>query len=152
MSGKKLAFIIGIAAGTVAVFVMAVLCFALCFHSTDAEVIRANWKINLTGESKDIYYQDTGPSFHGDGPRLSVMQYSDFEDVRNAVAWKDGPDQEMETKVSDILASELKVEASYMPDFHTHYKYYYYKKDSLDTIYLIYKPSENYLYAVEDLY
>lgn len=147
---KKRRFILFL--GGAAVFAMVFLYLTFRWATTNAETIRANWKIDLTGESEDIYYKDTGPSFHGDGPRISVMKYPDFESVRKAVAWKDGPNKEMESKVSEILTSELKIDIKYMPDFKTPYKYYFYKKDSLDTIYLIYKPSENYLYAVENLY
>ena len=124
------------------------------FHwgTSEAETIKANWNIDLTAGSEDIYYKDTGSSFHGDGPRISVMKYPDFNAVGKIVDWEDGPNKEMESKVSDILATELKIDTKYIPDFKTQYKYYSCKKDSLNTIYLIYEPSENYIYAVEDLY
>ncbi|HEX3026893.1 MAG TPA: hypothetical protein VHR42_06665 [Clostridia bacterium] len=148
MKWIKPIFIIGITAA----FAVTILWFFLHGGPTDAETIRKNWKIDLTGESEDVYYKDTGPSFHGDGPRITIMKYPDFYAVRKAVSWKDGPSKEVESKVSEILTSELKVEAKYRPNFKTEYKYYFYKKDWLNTICLIYKPSENCLYAVEDLY
>jgi len=120
--------------------------------TSEAETIKLNWNIDLTAGSEDIYYKDIGPSFHGDGSRISVMKYPDFDAVEKIVNWQDSPNKEVESKVSDILTNELQIDAKYMPDFKTPYKYYCYKKDSLNTIYLIYKPSENYLYAVEDLY
>ena len=81
------------------------------------------------------------------------MKYPNFEAVRKVVAWKDGPNKEMESKISEILDSRLKVDAQYPPDFKTPYKYYFYiQEGGLNTIYLIYKESKNYLYAVEDLY
>lgn len=162
---KKWILPVAISCGAVAlVLSVGFIVFSLVQVNSESFTILLNWKINLRGESSDIYYKDTGPSVQGDGPRLSVMKYKSFQVVSKAVKWKDGPDIDLENAMNSFFATELPVEQKYMPDFTAPYKYYEYQ-ETIDGpvsetdpgaeigvvtyLYLVYDLKTNTLYAAE---
>ena len=43
--------------------------------------VNSNWNIHLPREYEEIYYKDSGASFHGDGERYSVFEYETLDEI-----------------------------------------------------------------------
>lgn len=55
-----------------------------------SHVLRMNWKFSLPYSARltEIYSQDSGPSFHGDGIRYHVFSYQNQEPIKEMCDWK----------------------------------------------------------------
>lgn len=146
---KKLLKFIVLAVLAIALF-LAVFIYVQ-INKTYTEIIDMNWSIKLPDSYKEIYAIDSGASFHGDGERYHVFQYTNENDINQAVNWESNKDKYIETEVNKVL-SELNVPEENMPDFQISYKYYTQLKDDSSKIYLLYVNNTKKLYVIEDIY
>lgn len=121
------------------------------------DVIYENWHIRLPEGGEEIYYTDSGASFHGDGVRYSVYKYENKETISNAFNWNNKKDKNMEEEVKDVLQSlkedNVKIPEKYKIDFNKKYKYIRKIDDYDDSkLYLIYIIDEKRIYVVENIY
>ena len=54
-------------------------------------VLEANWGIELPVKAicKEVYSEDAGPSFHGDGIRYHVFSYVKSSEIEKMLPWSD---------------------------------------------------------------
>ena len=54
-------------------------------------VLETNWGIELPVKAicKEVYSEDTGPSFHGDGIRYHVFSYFKSSEIEKMLPWSD---------------------------------------------------------------
>lgn len=109
--------------------------------------VNMNWKINLPREYEEIYYTDSGPSFHGDGERYSVFKYETLNEINNVVEWREK--NNIEPFVMSILG-RLEVPKEYYPDFNDDFRYYYEMKEDRSEIYIILNSRLKKVYIVEN--
>lgn len=120
------------------------------FNKPYSEIINMNWSIKLPKDYKEIYSTDSGPSFHGDGTRYHIFQYSSSNDIDRALDWANDKNAEMESKVTEIL-KRLIIPIEYAPDFQNQYRYFITVKKGPSTIYFIFVPTSKKLYIIEDI-
>lgn len=115
------------------------------------KIIDMNWSIKLPTAYKEIYSIDSGASFHGDGKRYHIFQYTKENGMNQSVNWESNKDKSIETEIDNVL-SELNVPKENMPDFQNKYKYYTLVEQDSSKIYLIYISDMEKLYVIEDIY
>ena len=56
-----------------------------------ASILETNWGIEFPVKAfcKEVYEQDTGPSFHGDGIRYHVFSYNNVSVIEKMLPWSD---------------------------------------------------------------
>ena len=56
-----------------------------------SSVLEANWDIKLPVKAfcKEVYSEDAGPSFHGDGIRYHVFSYVKSSEIEKMLPWSD---------------------------------------------------------------
>ena len=56
-----------------------------------SSVLEANWDIELPVKAlcKEVYSEDTGPSFHGDGIRYHVFRFTNSSEIEKMLPWSD---------------------------------------------------------------
>ncbi|SCJ60459.1 Uncharacterised protein [uncultured Clostridium sp.] len=110
--------------------------------------INRNWKINLPREYEEIYYTDSGPSFHGDGERYSIFQYETLKEVDNLLQWQD-KNNYADHNIKEILY-KLEVPKKYYPDLNGELKYYYITKEDRSKLYIIFNRDLRKIYIIEN--
>lgn len=127
----------------------------MLFWSSD-DVIYENWNIRLPQNGEEIYYTDSGDSFHGDGIRYSVYKYSSGEIVDNAFQWNDKKDKNMEEEIKEVVENlkeeDGEISEEYKINFSKRYEYIRKDKDDNSKLYLIHIIDENRIYVIEDIY
>ena len=116
------------------------------------DVIEYNWNIRLPEGGKEIYYITGQPSFHGDGPRLSVYEYDNEEIIKSSFTWEDKKNTNMEVEINNVLKmldNYNDVSKKYIPNLKKDYKYMNKTKDDNSNLYLIYINGENRIYVIE---
>lgn len=113
-------------------------------------ILNINWKLNLPRQYEDIYYKDSGASFHGDGARYSVFQYNTLEEINNTIELNSKNDT-MEPAITKILEN-LKVSKDYYPDFNNDFKYYYKVKEDNSQLYILIDSTLKKAYIVENIF
>lgn len=126
----------------------------MLFMDSD-DVIYENWHIRLPEDNKEIYYTDSGSSFHGDGERYSIYEYKNEEIVSKAFDWKDKKDNKLEEEIREVI-DRLKEQNKNIPkkyeiDFKKKYKYITKIKEDNSKLYLLYIIGENRIYVIEDI-
>lgn len=121
------------------------------------DVIYENWHIRLPEGGEEIYYTDSGASFHGDGVRYSVYKYDNKETISNTFNWKNKKDKNIEEEIKELLQylkeDNVKIPEKYKIDFNKKYKYIRKIDDYDDSkLYLIYIIDEKRIYVVENIY
>lgn len=121
------------------------------------DVIYENWHIRLPEGGEEIYYTDSGASFHGDGVRYSVYKYDNKETISNVFNWKNKKDKNIEEEIKELLQylkeDNVKIPEKYKIDFNKKYKYIRKIDDYDDSkLYLIYIIDEKRIYVVENIY
>ena len=120
------------------------------------DVIYENWNIRLPQNGEEIYYTDSGASFHGDGERYSVYEYENKEIINSDFDWKNKKDEDMEREIKEVLEKlkeqDVKISEEYKIDFNKKYEYIRKTKDDNSELYLIYIIEENKIYVIEDIY
>ena len=58
-------------------------------NSNYSMILKMNWGLQMPAKSKciEIYEQDTGDSFHGDGKRYHVFSYENEDEVKAMFTW-----------------------------------------------------------------
>lgn len=116
--------------------------------NTYSNIIKSNWKIELSSSYKEIYSSDSGPSFLGDGYRYHIFEYKTSNDIKNFLDWKTYKNPSMELDINNIL-SELKVPNEYLPSFEYEYKHFLKTEDDYSKLYIIFNENKNRIYVVE---
>lgn len=119
------------------------------------DVIYENWNIRLPQNGEEIYYTDSGASFHGDGERYSVYEYGNKEIINNVFDWKSKKDEDMERKVKEVLEKleeDVNISEEYKIDFNKKYEYIRKAKNDNSELYLIHIIEENKIYVIEEIY
>ena len=120
-----------------------------------AHVIKINWNIEFPiWGCKEIYNIDSGPSFHGDGMRYHIFQYSNTDAISGAVPWAEQEGQSRHGKsfcaVTEEWLDELEVPTEYRPNYHVSDYYFYYDIQSDNSeIVIFFDEEEIKLYIVE---
>ena len=81
-----------------------------------AGVVNLNWGLDLPMEDACLYETDSGESFHGDGERYHVLEYSPDSGLAKALEREADPLAPSEEAVNEILDG-LSVPAERRPDF-----------------------------------
>jgi hypothetical protein len=115
------------------------------------KIIHKNWSIKLPDSYKKIYSIDSGASFHGDGERYHIFQYTNENDIKQSLNWESNKDKSIEAEVDKVL-SKLNVPKEHMPEFQNNYKYYTLSKQDSSKIYLVFISDTEKLYVIEDIY
>lgn len=117
-------------------------------------VIGKNWGIALPDEAyfTEIYEQDSGASFHGDGIRYHIFEYEQEEFVTGMLEWKTVEDKtsyhESYSVAADEWFSEISVEKSYYPDYDNCLYWYKAQEDNSEII-IFWDRKANLLYVLE---
>ncbi|WP_238900410.1 hypothetical protein [Clostridium sp. YIM B02500] len=125
--------------------------FYIQINKPYTEGIDRNWSIKLPNSYKEIYSKESEASFHGDGERYHVFEYTNEEDINQSVDWENNKDKSVETEINKVL-STLNVPKENMPNFQSNYKYYTSKDKDSSKIYLIFFTDTKKLYVIEDIF
>ena len=113
-----------------------------------SNIIKSNWKIELSPSYKETYSSDSGPSFLGDGYRYHIFEYKTSNDIKDSLDWQTYKNPSMELDINNIL-SELKVPNEYLPSFEYEYKHFLKTEDDYSKLYIVFNEKENKIYVVE---
>lgn len=122
-----------------------------------SSVLEANWGIKLPVKAlcKEVYREDTGPSFHGDGIRYHVFSYRYEDYIDLMFAWSGNLENETlfyesYTEAADIWLSELDIPEEQYPDYDSCFCWYKNEHDNSEII-IFWNPEINRLYIVENI-
>ena len=112
--------------------------------------VELNWDLSLPESSEAVYETDSGPSFHGDGERYHVLQYTVGSGIESALAWQAPPVDADEAEAMVTLMDSLDIPDPLRPDlescrWHTAED----PSDSRDHLYLLFDSSTLELYILE---
>lgn len=79
-------------------------------------VVELNWGLALPESWEDVYKTDSGPSFHGDGMRYHVLQYTVGSGIESALAWQAPPVDADEAEAMVTLMDVLDIPNRLRPD------------------------------------
>ena len=129
-------------------------------------VLEANWGIELPVKAicKEVYSEDAGPSFHGDGIRYHVFSYKNSDAIGQMLPWSDidgntlawsqiqGQEKNYQTynEGADIWLSELDIPQEQYPDYDSCFSWYKNAHDNSEII-IFWNPEINRLYIVENI-
>ena len=131
-----------------------------------ASVLKSNWGIELPVKAfcKEVYSEDAGPSFHGDGIRYHVFSYTNSSEIEKMLPWSDGNGNTLAWsqtqgegkryqtyhEATDLWLSELEIPQEQYPDYDSCFCWYKNAHDNSEII--VYLNSEiNRLYIVENI-
>ena len=131
-----------------------------------ASVLEANWGVELPVKAfcKEVYAEDTGPSFHGDSIRYHVFSYVNSSEVEKMVPWSDvngntlawsliqGEEKRYQTycEAAELWLTELGIPQAQYPDYDACFCWYKNAHDNSEII-LFWNPEINRLYIVEKM-
>ncbi len=122
-------------------------------NSYYSNVLEKNWGIVIPEFSsyEEIYEKEGEPSFFGDGVRYHVFSYRRDSYIESWFRWEE---KEYKTRhflnYSDAVKKwleEIEVEEEFYPDFEK--CLYYYDKDGMDEIIILWDESKKKFYVVE---
>ena len=129
-------------------------------------VLEANWGIELPVKAicKEVYSEDAGPSFHGDGIRYHVFSYVKSSEIEKMLPWSDvngktlaWSQKQREEKhyqtyreATDLWLSELEILQEQYPDYDSCFCWYKNEHDNSEIIIFL-NPEINRLYIVENI-
>lgn len=129
-------------------------------------VLEANWGIELPVKAicKEVYSEDTGPSFHGDGIRYHVFGYANSSEIEKMLPWSDvnentlacsqiqGEEKHYQTycEAADTWLGELGIPQEQYPDYDDCFCWYENAHDNSEII-IFWNPEINRLYIVENI-
>ena len=117
--------------------------------------LKANWDILLPWQARltEIYEQDSGPSFHGDGVRYHVFsyKYEDFIDLMFAWPPTEYPTNYYATtsEAAEVWLDEINVPAEQRPAYSACCSWHKSKEDNSEIIFF-WDSERNHLYIVEN--
>ena len=122
-----------------------------------ASVLEANWGIELPVKAicKEVYSEDTGPSFHGDGIRYHVFSYRYEDYIDLMFAWSGNLENktlfyQSYSEAADVWLGELVIPQEQYPDYDSCFCWYKNEYDNSEII-IFWNPEINRLYIVEDI-
>lgn len=140
----------GVAATILLIITLILIFIFIQISKPYSAIITMNWSVEIPKTYKEVYSKDSGASFHGDGERYHIFQYSNENDIIKAIDWIDGKNTLMEAQVNKVLnILEIPIEA--MPEFQADYKYYTKIKEDSSKLYFIFVTGTKKLYIIEDI-
>lgn len=123
---------------------------SILFKRSCAEIIYANWNVQIPARLTEVYENQGEPSFHGDGPRYHVFLDSEYEDHPEFYSsFSDGKNPGAEEFIVDVL-TELEVPQEEWPDFSHPYRWWTKKGDGFsERLYFLYDEGTGKLYVAE---
>ena len=122
-----------------------------------ASVLEANWGIELPVKAicKEVYSEDTGPSFHGDGIRYHVFSYRYEDQIDLMFAWSGNLENktlfyQSYSEAADVWLGELVIPQEQYPDYDSCFCWYKNEHDNSEII-IFWNPEINRLYIVEKM-
>ena len=122
-----------------------------------ASVLEANWGIELPVKAicKEVYSEDTGPSFHGDGIRYHVFSYRYEDYIDLMFAWSGNLENktlfyQSYSEAADVWLGELVIPQEQYPDYDSCFCWYKNEHDNSEII-IFWNPEINRLYIVEKM-
>ena len=122
-----------------------------------ASVLEANWDVELPVKAlcKEVYSEDTGPSFHGDGIRYHVFSYRYEDYIDLMFAWSGNLENrtlfyQSYSEAADIWLGELGIPQEQYPDYDSCFCWYKNEYDNGEII-IFWNPEINRLYIVENI-
>ena len=131
-----------------------------------SSVLEANWDIKLPVKAfcKEVYSEDAGPSFHGDGIRYHVFRFTNSSEIERMLPWSDlngntlawsqtqGEEKRYQTyhEATDLWLSELEIPQEQYPDYDSCFCWYKNAHDNSEII-IFWNPEINKLYIVENI-
>ena len=122
-----------------------------------SSVMEANWGIELpvTALCKEVYREDTGPSFHGDGIRYHVFSYRYEDYIDLMFAWSGNLENrtlfyQSYSDAADMWLGELGIPQEQYPDYDACFCWYKNEHDNSEII-IFWNPEINRLYIVENI-
>lgn len=131
-----------------------------------SSVLETNWGIELPVKAlcKEVYSEDAGPSFHGDGVRYHVFSYKNSAAIEQMLPWSDTDgntlawsqiqgqekDYQTYTEATDIWLGELGIPQEQYPDYDACFCWYKNEHDNSEII-IFWNPEINRLYIVENI-
>lgn len=132
-----------------------VCCIGWKVFSDYSRVIEANWGISLPWKARltEIYQQDSGASFHGDGVRYHVYSYKYEDYIDLMFAW---PPTKYPTtfyattsEAAEVWLDEIAVPAEERPDYAKCSSWHKSQEDNSEIIFF-WDSEQNRLYIVEN--
>ena len=120
-----------------------------------SSTLEANWGISLPWKARltEIYQQDSGASFHGDGVRYHVYSYKYEDYIDLMFAW---PPTEYPTnfyattsEAAEVWLDEIDIPAEARPDYTKCSSWHTSQKDNSEIIFF-WDSSTNLLYIIEN--
>lgn len=122
--------------------------FLICILSgcvSSAILLERNWNIDLPSDIEEIYYTDSGASFHGDGYRYSI-----FSCKKPEVIWEnEKPEFNYKELLNDVYRELSVPEEKRVKLFEG--SYYYQIADDGSKLLLIYDNECMKLYSIEEI-
>ena len=122
-----------------------------------ASVLEANWGVELPVKAlcKEVYSEDIGPSFHGDGIRYHVFSYRYEDYIDLMFAWSGNFENrtlfyQSYSDAADMWLGELGIPQEQYPDYDVCFCWYKNEHDNSEII-IFWNPEINRLYIVENI-
>ena len=122
-----------------------------------SSVLEANWgfKLPVKALCKEVYSEDTGPSFHGDGIRYHVFSYRYEDYIDLMFAWSGNLENrtlfyQSYSDAADMWLGELGIPQEQYPDYDACFCWYKNAHDNSEII-IFWNPEINRLYIIEKM-
>ena len=121
-----------------------------------ASVLEANWGVELPAKAlcKEVYEEDAGPSFHGDGVRYHVFSYRYEDYIDLMFTWRHTESNTLHyasySEAADIWLETLNIPEEKYPDY-DNCLYWYKAEDDNSEMIIFWNPEINRLYIVENI-
>ncbi len=146
--GKKKMLIIGIVTVAATVLFASYVPYRM---SKYPNIIKLNWALELPLNYSELYSEDSGPGFHGDGIRYHIFQYQNTEKTDTLLSWSE-EGQSRIGKSFRITAQgwldELNVPTEFRPNY-DNCVYYYAIQNDCSEIIIFYEAETCRLYVLE---
>ncbi|MPQ44866.1 hypothetical protein [Clostridium tarantellae] len=114
-----------------------------------SNIIKSNWKIELPTEYNEIYSNDSGDSFLGDGQRYHIFEYKDTTNIIKSLNWQENKNINVELNILKIL-SNLDISSEFLPDFKHDYQYFSQTEPDSSEIYIVFFEELRKVYIIEN--
>ena len=107
------------------------------------------WEIELSSEWKEVYYADSGPSFHGDGMRYSIYKNVSVGSIGDlGISLIKGKNDAVSEEVR-VVTEALETEDKNHPDFAEDFVWARLLKEDGSYLILLFFPEDNRLFLAE---